>query len=153
MMRKLHSFLAVMYHHHFIRYVFVGGSTFILDFSILFIMHEVFNLSLPLATTIAYWVSIIYNFSLNRWWTFSASENEKLHKHATAYLILLGFNYLFTVIFVSLVSQLIYFGLAKVLAVAIQISWTYYLYKNLIFVTNPSFKRLKKSDGNSKWLI
>lgn len=92
------------------------------------------GLGLALATSIAYWVAIIYNFTLNRLWTFSIAEKESLHKHLASYLILLGFNYLFTVIFVSEVGHHIYFGLAKAIAVIIQTTWTYSVYKNVIFV-------------------
>jgi len=91
-----------------------------------------------IATTIAYWISIIYNFALNRYWTFSAWERESLRRHLSAYLVLLGFNYLFTVITVSLLSHIIYFGLAKVIAVAIQITWTYPIYKNVIFTKSSA---------------
>lgn len=137
-MARAKSFLRFLYQHPFVRYVFVGGSTFVIDFTLLYVLHESLDINLPISTTVAYWASIVYNFMLNRWWTFSASENKKLHKHATAYLVLLGFNYIFTVIFVSLMSHIVYFGIAKVLAVAIQILWTYRIYKNVIFADKPN---------------
>src|SRR4030095_1383088 len=133
-MKEVRGFVGYLYRHPFVRYLFVGGTTFIIDFSLLFFLHEIAHINLAVATSIAYWTSIAYNFTLNRWWTFSASENRKLHEHATTYLVLLGFNYIFTVIFVSLVSQHIYFATAKIIAVGIQISWTYLIYKNFIFV-------------------
>lgn len=123
-----------MYKHNFVRYLFVGGSTFILDLGLLILLHEEFNINVPIATSVAYWVSIAYNFSLNRYWTFNNEERESLRRHLTAYLLLLGFNYLFTVIFVSLMSQVIYVGLAKILAVPIQMLWTYPCYKRYVFV-------------------
>ncbi len=138
MIQKTKDFTLFLYQHHFVRYVFVGGSTFVIDFALLFILHQNFNLSVAIATTIAYWISIIYNFALNRYWTFSAWERESLRRHLSAYLVLLGFNYLFTVITVSLLSHIIYFGLAKVIAVAIQITWTYPIYKNVIFTKSSA---------------
>lgn len=104
-----------------------------MDIVLLIFLKEIMGLSLPIATSIAYWTSIGYNFCLNRWWTFSANEEKQLHEHAALYLVLLGFNYLFTVIFVSMVGQIIYYGLAKIIATGIQISWTYPTYKYLIF--------------------
>ncbi|HUD10498.1 MAG TPA: GtrA family protein [Candidatus Saccharimonadales bacterium] len=123
-----------IYKHHFARYVVVGGTTFIIDISILIFLHGHVHINLAVATTIAYWTSIIYNFCLNRWWSFSASEKDSLHKHLIPYAVLLGFNYLFTVIFVGLVSHVMYYGLAKVLAVAISMSWTYFIYRDVIFI-------------------
>lgn len=133
-MQRLNTFVKFMYRHHFVRYLFVGGTTFMLDVIVLVFLHGKLNINLAVSTSLAYWLSVLYNFSLNRSWTFSKSEQESLHKHATLYGALLAVNYLFTVTFVSLVSHYIYFGLAKALAVMIQVSWTYYLYKNYIFV-------------------
>jgi putative flippase GtrA len=122
------------YSHPLVRYILVGGSTFVLDLGLLILLKEKAGFSLALATSIAYWVAIIYNFILNRYWTFSVSERENLHRHILNYLVLLGFNYLFTVLFVSIVGRHIYFGLAKAIAVIIQTTWTYFVYKNYIFV-------------------
>lgn len=128
--------LAFLYRHNFVRYVFVGGSTFILDFSILFCLQHFTNVSLTISTSIAYWVAIAYNFTLNRWWTFSASESKKLHQHLTLYLMLLGANYLVTLLIVLGLSNFIYFGWAKIAAVAVQVLWTYPIYKKVIFTKN-----------------
>lgn len=134
MTSKIKNILLYLYGHPFVRYVFVGGTTFVLDFTILYLLHAKFGLGLALSTSVAYWLSILYNFLLNRRWTFSATEKSELSKHIVLYGILLGFNYLFTVLFVSVVSNFVYFGLAKVLSVGIQISWTYLIYKKYIFV-------------------
>lgn len=98
-------------------------------------MHGHFDINLQIATTLSYWTAITYNFTLNRQWTFSAADKANLSKHIMLYLLLLGFNYLFTLVFVSIGSYYINFALAKVLAVGIQISWTYYIYKTKIFVS------------------
>lgn len=132
-----------LYQHHFIRYLIVGGSTFIIDLGILFSLHLGLKVDLAISTSIAYWLAVIYNFSLNRWWTFSSTEKENLKKNASLYLVVLIFNYLFTVIFVSLVSKHLYFAVAKVIAVLIQTSWTYYIYKNVIFI-----KKVKPQQNN-----
>lgn len=129
--KKLTYFL---YHHHFVRYLFVGGTTFILDLGILFILHGKLKLNLAGSTSVAYWLSTVYNFNLNRYWTFDSREKDSLKRHITTYLMLLIFNYLFTVTFVSIVGTHINYLLAKSFAVAIQMSWTYFVYKNYIFI-------------------
>lgn len=129
-----HNF-PTLYEHKFVRYILVGGSTFVIDFCILFSFHELLNLSIPIATSTAYWVSVTYNFLLNRSWTFSGVEQKQLHKNAGAYLLLLAFNYLFTVLFVSFMSHFIYFAVAKAIAVGVQITWTYFIYKHYVFIS------------------
>lgn len=130
-----------LYKLSFMRYAFVGGTTFAIDFFLLVLLHGFLAMDLGLATTIAYWTAIVYNFSLNRAWTFSLADREDLKKHTSLYLMLLGFNYLFTLAFVSIVSLLVGFAVAKILAVAISVSWTYYIYKNYIFVSKKKSKK------------
>jgi putative flippase GtrA len=134
LIEKTSVLLSYLYKHHFVRYLFVGGSTFVIDFSLLFLLHGKAGVGLGLATSLAYWTSIVYNFLLNRWWTFSAHDKKDLHKHLGTYLVLLAFNYLFTVVFISVASHTINYLLAKAIAVLIQMSWTYFVYKNVIFV-------------------
>lgn len=122
-----------LYQHNLVRYLVVGGSTFAIDLGLLVLLHGAEGVWLPLATAIAYCIAIIYNFCLNRWWTFSASENKSVREHIIPYSILLGFNFLFTVLFVSLLSHFINYAVAKVLAVAIQTTWTYFCYKHFVF--------------------
>lgn len=131
-MKELTTYL---YHHHFVRYLLVGGTTFVIDFSLLVILHGYLKLNLGASTSVAYWISITYNFMLNRYWTFDAREKESLARHISTYLILLIFNYLFTVTFVSIVGAHINYIIAKALAVGIQMIWTYPVYKKYIFIS------------------
>lgn len=117
------------------RYLLIGGSTFLLDILILFTLHSKLDVKIATATSLAYWISITYNFLLNRFWTFSISEKDDLQKHITSYFLLLVFNYFFTVISVSFMSHYFSYMLAKAFSVIIQMTWTYYLYKRYIFTS------------------
>lgn len=133
-MIKIKILLKLLYRHHFIRYLFVGGTTFIIDFCLLIVLYGESNVNLGIATSISYWTAVTYNFCLNRWWTFSAGENKNLRHHITIYAMLLGINYGFTLAFIGIVSQHINYAFAKILAIPIQMTWTYYVYKNVIFI-------------------
>jgi putative flippase GtrA len=140
-MDKVRKTARYFYKHRFIRYLFVGGTTFVIDFALLFFLHDTLSTTITFATSAAYWISIVYNFLINRHWTFDANEKANLKRHITTYFILLVGNYFFSVIFIAIASSFMYFMLAKVLAVAIQMTWTYYLYKNYIFT------KTKKDDS------
>lgn len=131
---RVKAYSNYFYTHPLVRYIFVGGSTFVIDLGLLVLLHKKVGLGLAVATSIAYWVAIAYNFFLNRAWTFSIKEMESLSKHLANYLILLGFNYLFTVLFVTILGRHINFALAKAIAVVIQTTWTYKVYKDYIFI-------------------
>lgn len=117
------------------RYLVVGGSTFIIDLGILYVLHGLLNLNLAASASIAYWVSISYNFTLNRYWTFDAREREDLLRHIATYIAILVVNYLFTVSFVAIVGLHMNYLAAKALSVIITMIWTYFVYKRLIFVS------------------
>lgn len=137
-MKRIKETTLFLYRHHFVRYLLVGGTTFVLDFGILFILHGQLQLNLAASTSVAYWVSMSYNFVLNRYWTFDSREKESLTRHITTYLALVLFNYLFTVTFVSIVGSHINYVIAKALAVAIQMVWTYEVYRKYIFISPES---------------
>ena len=140
-----------LYNHKFIRYLVVGSTTFVIDLSLLALLKVKFNVNLTIATSVAYWVSIAYNFCLNRWWSFTVSEKASLSRHVIKYAILLGFNYIFTIFFVTLGSHYMSFVIAKILAVLIQMPWTYFVYKNYIFTKKePIDTILDKKVTNSK---
>jgi putative flippase GtrA len=132
-MSKFKGLLVFLYNHHFVRYLVVGGTTFFIDFGILLFLHGVLDLNLAASTSVAYWVSISYNFVVNRYWTFNRREKESLKRHITLYFGLLVINYLFAVTFVSIVGSHINFIIAKAMAVGIQMAWTYPVYKYYIF--------------------
>lgn len=133
---KIKDYIINKYQGDLFRYIFVGCTTFMIDLVILIYLRELLKLNIAYAASISYWVSILYNFTLNRWWTFNSAENTSLKKHLLLYSCLLGFNYIFTVVFVSFFSNFINYSVAKVLCVGIQITWTYYIYKRYIFVTH-----------------
>jgi putative flippase GtrA len=137
-MKKTLIFAHYLYHHSFVRYVAIGGTTFILDFSLLYSLHGRLHVGLAIATSVGYWVGIIYNFLLNRSWTFSTGDKKNLRKHLLLYAALLAVNYTFTIAFVGIASHRINYLLAKGLAVIIQMSWTYFVYKNIIFASHDS---------------
>lgn len=132
-MEKIKSFAGFLYRHSLVRYVITGGTTFMLDILLLVLLHGYLNVNLVIATSVAYWTAIAFNFFVNRQWTFGATDTH-IVKHLTAYLTLLGANYLFTVAFVGIASALgMHYTIAKVLAVILQTSWTYLAYKKIIF--------------------
>lgn len=122
-----------LYQHSLLRYIIIGGTTFALDFFLLVFLHSVTGINLLVAATVSYWLSIAFNFLANRYWSFGATDTH-IVKHLVSYLCLLGFNYLFTLAFLAVATEVgMHYTIAKVIAVAIQTSWTYIAYKKVIF--------------------
>lgn len=117
----------------FKRYLFVGFSTVLLDYVLLVVLRAIFLSNLVYAVSFAYWVSIAYNFTLNRIWSFKATE-DMVRKQIIYYGILLLFNYLVTLGVVwGLESMGLSEYIAKLFALALTITWTYLFYKKFVF--------------------
>lgn len=142
---KLSASWVKYYNNHVLRYLFVGGTTVIIDTGLLIVFHGLLHINLAIATSMSYWIAVCYNFTLNRRWTFSANENRSLRKHLPPYLILLGFNYAFTVLFVEFFSRIVPYEVAKIISIPIQMTWTYPLYKR-IFRHNSTDKNSPASN-------
>lgn len=133
MLQKTKVMAAQLYRHSFVRYVVIGGTSFAIDFLLLIGLHSSLGVNVILAATISYWTSITFNFLANRAWTFEVGE-QSIMKHLVAYLTLLAANYLFTIAIIAIGQQLgIHYTVAKVVAVVIQMAWTYLVYKKVIF--------------------
>jgi putative flippase GtrA len=104
-----------------------------MDFGLLVLLTEVFHFNVLVAASFSYWTSISYNFVLNRKWTFGARGN--ISRHAVLYSLLLVFNYAVTVGLIYVLGRFgIHYGPAKIISVLVTISWTYFIYKKIIFV-------------------
>lgn len=132
-MENVKRFSKKIYSHSFVRYIIIGGGTFAIDFLLLVLLHGFLGINVLVAATISYWTSIVFNFISNRFWTFGATETHII-KHIAYYGVLLVLNYIFTIAFIGIATDHgMHYTYAKILAVAIQMSWTYFAYKKIIF--------------------
>ncbi|MBR5954006.1 MAG: GtrA family protein [Methanobrevibacter sp.] len=60
----------------FFRFIFVGGTAFIIDFSIYFALVEFLNINYLIAATIAFFISVLANYYLSTSWVFNQIQIE-----------------------------------------------------------------------------
>jgi len=83
---------AVRSHHQQIfRYLVVGGSGFVLDVGILYVLKQYVGASATLGVVCSQTVVILYNFLLNKYWSFQSAENGKVQ--FLKYISLVCINY------------------------------------------------------------
>lgn len=65
----------------FFKFLFVGGSAFLIDFSINVLIVSLLNLEIKIESVIAniisYSVALIYNYTLSSRWSFKSEEGDK----------------------------------------------------------------------------
>jgi putative flippase GtrA len=114
------------------RFLIIGVLSFAVDAGTLFLTHGVLKVWLPLATTVAYGLSFVVNFGLNRWWAFGSTG--ALRGQAARYLALVGVNFVITLLMVNGIAALgVSYLLAKVMATAVIAGVNYVAYRNWIF--------------------
>lgn len=124
----------------FIRYVFVGGTAFILDFGTMCIFKELIFAGehLFIAVFLGYLVGLTYNFLFSNWYVFKNGFEKIKGKEITAFIIcaVIGLVGLILTealmyLFVNLLS--IWYVFAKMIAAGIVLFWNYLARKIILY--------------------
>jgi putative flippase GtrA len=94
-----------------LRFLVVGGLSFVTDAGALYLLHGVLRVWLPAATALAFGCAFVVNFGLNRIWAFRAGG--AVARQLRRYLALVLANLLLTV---ALVPGLAWLGLPYLVA-------------------------------------
>jgi len=112
----------------------VGIFAFAVDYVVLLLGYYPLGLPLKLATSLGFFSGFIISFSINRKWVFAGKQRKHLVRQVIEYLILVVFNYLFTVWAVSFLnSQGIKPFIGKVLVMMLVMCWNYACFRWVIF--------------------
>ena len=117
----------------FAKYFVIGISGLVLDIATLVFFKEVFLLGATLAVVLNQIILVVYNFTLNKYWSF---KNKALpQKQFVRYIILFAFNYLLAVLLMYVFSNKFGFDyrLVRVLNIALAVSWNFFLYKYWVY--------------------
>lgn len=128
------SIIADTLHNSFIKYVIVGGTTFLLDyFGLLFWVRLLGEQNLVLANLLATGIALVYNYTLANFWTFTAGRANQTKKIAR-YAVIIVFNYTFANIGFNILASLGVTYLASKVIITLSIMcWSYFLYKYWVF--------------------
>ncbi len=113
-----------------IGYLTAGILAYSIELGVLYSLLNVLNLGTTVAVGLAYWVGFISAFSLQK--AVFGKGRVGTRGHLIRYSIVVGFNYVFTLLFVSLFSEGNVF-VARTIALLLTTSWNYGLYNYFIF--------------------
>ncbi len=119
-----------------VRFLLVGGSSAAIDVGLLVALRELAGLPIPVATTIAFWTALLYNFALNRAWSFGAvGGGTRMAGTALArYLAVVALNYGVTLLIVTGGAAMgVPYAIAKVVAIGVGTLYTYVAYERWVF--------------------
>ena len=104
-----------------IRFAAVGGSAFVIDYGILFVLNSFLGVDHLIASAISFSVSVIYNYVLSTLWVFDVDESQSKSQQLTVFMVLsiigLAINELIMWICVNNLGMLVMVG--KIIATAV----------------------------------
>jgi putative flippase GtrA len=116
------------------RFLFIGGSTFVLNYLILIFCKEILKYADNVSVTIAYFMGIIYHFSMNKFFVFKEGNIKTLLRQLPQYATLTLINYLINLGVVNLFSMFsITVYVAVVVATFMTLFLTYFVFNRIIF--------------------
>ena len=123
--------------HQVVRYIFVGGFSFVIEIATLYSLNQVLRVSPTISVAISFWVGFIVAYTLQKLVTFQNKEKSRraLTKQLVGYSLLVVWNYSFTLLVVELFHASISVIILRTVVIAITTIWNYFLYKKLFKVT------------------
>lgn len=120
-----------------VRYVVIGGSTFIVELIVLFAAQAA-GAPGTLAVAISFLVGLGASFLLQKVITFNDKNFHKkmMAKQVVMYTALVVFNFCFTIAAVWLLENYLPVVFIRTVALATTVMWNYYLYRTWIFNKN-----------------
>ena len=119
----------------FLKFFFTGFFITVLDIFFLFILHDLFSLTIILSTSLAFMLSFLFSFFLQKRWTFREFNNTHTGKQLPIYLAntFLGLN-LNGLLMHFLVSRLsLWYIFSQLIVNAIIGLYNFVVYKYIIF--------------------
>lgn len=124
--------------HPFVRFLMVGGLSYLIDVGTLVGLDSGLGLPLAVATTGAYLAAFCVTFTLNRLWVFDAGDGSS-GGQVLRYFVLVGVNYVLTLVIVlGLVGLGLAPAVAKTISVAVLAVLNFFLYRSFVFGSGTS---------------
>lgn len=128
------------------KYLVVGGSAFVIDFGLLAVLKSGLGLPAWFSAAVAFSVSTLYSFLLQRRVTFSADLH--VGHSAVRYGILLAVNMLLTAGIVEAFDRYLdLYLLGKVVSTALTTLWNFPIMKYWVYPRQPSAAEADANQG------
>ena len=111
----------------FFRFIFVGGTAFLIDFFIYFALVEFAHINYLIAATIAFFISVLANYYLSTSWVFNQTQIENKALEFNVFLSIIIVGWIFTEILLYVFTDLcsINYLWSKIIASILVLFWNF----------------------------
>ena len=127
-----------------IKFGFVGGIAFIIDYITLIIFIEIFGISILISTAMAFSISVIFNYVASIKWVFNVNSNNSSKKNFILFIILSIVGLIITEIIMYIGTQQldINYLIVKIFATTVVMFFNFITRK--MFLENKGTDTIKK---------
>jgi putative flippase GtrA len=121
--------------HKELRYLVAGTASEAIEYFSFLILIALFPQALYISNSLSFGLGVVSGFSFHKSWTFRGEQQFKTHQQFVGYISLAGINFIAINLFFGIYVQALNLvpALAKLLAIATTVVWTYLLSNFVIF--------------------
>lgn len=131
MLRKRYIFVQRFIDRRFLKFLAVGLTTMVIQFSSFALMWDIFHLPQRLSVSISYLAAVTFHFLSNRFFTFQAG-NANVYKQLVKYIIVTCLNYVITIVVVDVCVKIFflspYIGVMAAIATTVMTGFLFLKY-------------------------
>ena len=131
MLRKLYIFVQRFIDRRFLKFLAVGLTTMVVQFSSFALMWDIFHLPQRLSVSISYLTAVTFHFLSNRSFTFQAG-NSNVYKQLIKYIVVTCLNYVITIVVVDVCVKILflspYIGVMAAIATTVMTGFLFLRY-------------------------
>lgn len=133
-----------MFNSKLVRYLLVGGTSFVVEISSLYVLHHVAHLSPTISVAISFWIGFIVAFVLQKTVTFRNKDTKAkdLSAQLLLYSMLVLFNYVFSLSMVYAFSDIAPVIAIRTFTIIAITAWNFILYGKIFA---PRLHHVKKA--------
>jgi len=109
----------------FSKFTVVGAINTVIDFSVFYILHDLFDVVFVAAHIGAFFVALANSFYFNAIWTFKNLKRDQLIKQISAFTAIGVTGLVLSTITIYLASYFMWVYFAKIMAMAVSFIWNY----------------------------
>lgn len=118
----MEKFLKSKLFKQIVKFIFVGGTAFVIDYLVMIFLTEVFNINYLVSSVISFCVSVIYNYVMSTVWVFEVDKEKSKTQTFAMFIILSVIGLIINTIVMWLLvdgTNLMPYTIAKIIATAV----------------------------------
>ena len=115
-----------------VRYLLVGGFSYLIEMLSILLLKSA-GLSSVESVAISFWIGLVAAFILQKYIAFQNFDKDikKISKQLSLYLLLVLFNYIFSIFVIYLLDKSLSVYLLRTLVIILCTLWNYFFYKKI----------------------